>query len=125
MQDNSKSVVMSFKYSLSKDHSISFITKAKSKCNDVIDSLFTKLSEISKLTMLDFQDKPKKSGYEGLPISSFSINFSNIKNQLGLSNDSKILVFRFHKEKCRLLTVYKNEILYIIGYDWNFSAYKH
>jgi hypothetical protein len=47
---------------------------------------------------------------------------------LSLSEDSKIIVFRFNNQKSRILGVRSqecNSILYIIGYDWDFSAYNH
>lgn len=51
-----------------------------------------------------------------------------IKKELNLTNDSKIIIFRFNKQKCRILLVQSRKcpsLLYVIGYDWNFSAYKH
>ena len=51
-----------------------------------------------------------------------------IKRELNLTNDSKIIIFRFNKQKCRMLLVQSKKcpsLLYVIGYDWNYSAYKH
>lgn len=41
---------------------------------------------------------------------------------------SKIIVFRFNEQNSRLLGVKSSKcksILYIIGYDWDYSSYKH
>lgn len=74
------------------------------------------------------QNRPRETGYEMIPISDFFINLDNIKEDLSLSDDSKIIVFRFNNQKNRILGVRSQEcssILYIIGYDWNYSAYDH
>ena len=45
-----------------------------------------------------------------------------------MSDDSKIIVIRFDNKNKRILGVKSQEcdsILYIIGYDWNFTAYEH
>lgn len=126
---NNKNIIVSFKYSVAnKKYQILKITKAKEKCNKIINELFEKLEEISNLTWKDLQNRPKETGYEMIPISEFNVNLDNIKKELYLSEDSKIIVFRFNNQKCRLLGVRSQEcssILYIIGYDWNYSAYNH
>ena len=64
-----------------------------------------------------------------IPIHRFNINMDSIKKELRLADDSKIIVFRFGKsQKYRILGVQCKDcasILYIIGYDWDFSAYDH
>lgn len=126
---NDNHIILSFKYSVkNKDYTIEKVTKSKDKCNKIVQKLFKKLEEISKLTWKELQNRPKETGYEMIPISEFKINFENIKNDLKLSDDSKIIVFRFSNQECRLLGVRSQEcssILYIIGYDWNYSAYNH
>ena len=55
------------------------------------------------MTLLDFQNRPKTVGYEMIPISQFKINFdSEIREKLQLTSDSKIIVFRFNKQMCRI-----------------------
>lgn len=81
------------------------------------------------MTLLDFQNRPKTVGYEMIPISQFKINFdSEIREKLQLTSDSKIIVFRFNKQMCRILLVQSkrcSNLLYVIGYDWNYTAYNH
>ena len=104
------------------------IVGANEKCNKTIKKLFEKLEELSKLTWKELQNRPKEAGYETIPISQFKIDLTNIKNDLNLADDSKIIVFRFNNQNARLLGVRSQEcssILYIIGYDWDFSAYDH
>ena len=127
--DSNGNIVLSFKYSINdKDHSIDYLTKSKANNKKTIQNLFKKFEELSNLKWKDFINKPKEIGYEAIAISQFKIDLSNIKKELKLSNDSKIIVFRFDNQKARLLGVKSKEcsaILYIIGYDWNYTAYKH
>lgn len=126
---NNNHITLSFKYSIKdKNHLIERMTCAKEKCNKTINNLFKRLEEISTLTWKELQNRPKETGYEMIPISEFKISFENLKKELKLSEDSKIIVFRFNNQKCRMLGVRSNEcssILYIVGYDWDYSAYNH
>ena len=124
-------IILSFKYSVkTKDYTIEKITKkSKEKCNDIIYELHEKFRELSNMRLLDFQNKPKSTGYEMLPLYELNVVIDEqIKRELDLANDSKIIVFRFNKQKCRLLLVQSKKcpaLLYVIGYDWDYSAYKH
>lgn len=126
---NNNHIVLSFKYSVkNKNYTIEKQTSEKNKCNKMMQKLFEKLEEISKLTWKELQNKPRETGYEMIPISEFNVNLNDIKENLKLSDDSKIIVFRFNNQKCRILGIPStecNSILYIIGYDWDFSAYNH
>lgn len=126
---NNESIILSFKYSIKdKKHSIEHIFKTKDNNKKTIQNLFEKFEELSNLTWKELQNRPKQSGYETIPISEFKINLDNIKKDLELADDSKIIVFRFNNQKSRLLGVKSakcKSILYIIGYDWDYSAYKH
>lgn len=126
---NNNNITLSFKYSIKhKNHTIEKITSSKEKCNKIISNLLKKFEELSTLTWKELQNRPKENGYEMIPISEFKISFENLKKELKLSEDSKIIVFRFNNQKCRILGIRSNEcssILYIIGYDWDYSAYSH
>lgn len=127
---NNNHIVISFKYSVKdKRYTIESKVQNRQKCNEDIEKLFERLKDISRTTWRELQNKPKEVGYEMIPISRFNINMDSIKDELRLSEDSKIIVFRFGKgQKYRLLGVTCKDcssILYIIGYDWNYSAYNH
>lgn len=126
---NNNHILLSFKYSIkNKNYTIEKITGANQKCNKIMKKLFEKLQEISKLTWKELQNRPRESGYEMIPISQFKIDLTSIKEELKLADDSKIIVFRFNNQDVRLLGVRSQEcssILYVIGYDWDFSAYNH
>lgn len=126
---NNNHIILSFKYSVkNKKYTIEEKTKAKEKNNKIFKGLFEKLEDISSITWKELQNRPRETGYEMIPISDFFINLDKIKEDLSLSDDSKIIVFRFNNQKNRILGVRSQEcssILYIIGYDWNYSAYDH
>lgn len=92
--------------------------------------LYEKFKELSNVRLVDFQNKPKSVGY-GMMLPLYELNVvidERIRKELELTNDSKIIVFRFNKQKCRMLLVQSKKcpsLLYVIGYDWNYSAYKH
>ena len=124
-------IILSFKYSVkTKDYTIEKITKkSKEKCNDIMYELYEKFRELTSMKLVDFQNKPKTTGYEMLPLYEFNVAIDEeLKEELELENNNKIIVFRFNKQKCRLLMVQSKKcpsLLYVIGYDWNYSAYKH
>lgn len=128
---HNSNIILSFKYSVkSKEYTIEKITKkTKEKCNDIMYELYEKFKELSNMRLIEFQNRPKSIGYEMIPLYEFNMVVDeNTKRELDLTNDSKIIVFRFNKQKCRLLLIQSRKcpsLLYVIGYDWNYSAYKH
>lgn len=127
---NDNNIVISFKYSVKgKKYTIESKVQNRQKCNEDIEKLFERLKEISNTTWKELRNKPREVGYEMIPIHRFNVNMNNIKKELNLSDDSKIIVFRFGRgQKYRMLGVRCEDcssILYIIGYDWDYSAYDH
>lgn len=61
-------------------------------------------------------------GYETIPRSS--IHFQPSWN---LAEDNKVCVFRFRNSDCRMLGIKAkhDNVLYIIGFDFDFTAYDH
>lgn len=61
-----------------------------------------------------------------LPLYELNVAIDGrIRKELNLANDSEIIIFRFNKQKCRILLVQSKKspsLLYVIGYDWNYSA---
>lgn len=79
---NGNHIILSFKYSIkNKKYTTEKVTKSKEKCNKSIQNLFERLEEISNLTWLDLQNKPKETGYEMIPISNFNISLERRKNE--------------------------------------------
>ena len=127
---NNEHILISFRYSVkNKKYTIDSKTRAKDKCNEVTEVLFKRLEEISQTTWENLMNKPKEVGYEMISIGSLDINMDSLKKELNLSDDSKVIVFRFGKQqKYRLLGVKSKEcafMMYVVGYDWNYNAYNH
>ena len=76
-----------------------------------------KMSEVVTLSKFD------ECGFETLPFEQ--INFT--PNGIALSRNAKIHVFRFGNGKFRLLGFFERQqpVLNVIGFDFDYSAYKH
>ncbi|MDR1702001.1 MAG: hypothetical protein LBR56_04430 [Sporomusaceae bacterium] len=92
-------------------------------CRKEFDKLLLLLSTTSWLDLIG-RNKRQLGGYETIPIEQIAFSPANFH----LSKDTKLLSFRFgSKDKYRMLGWRKDgcQALYIIGYDFDFSAYKH
>ena len=82
------------------------------------------MQEISRHTLLELRDRGKESfgGFEKLPRARIQFRPS-----WNLPEDENVLIFRFKSSDYRMLCVKdkKREVLYIIGFDFDFSAYDH
>lgn len=85
--------------------------------------LHNRLIEIMQNDWKYWHTQNKKRGLETINYSE--INFSPCNYTL--TGDEKIIVFRFDGDDKRILGFKKNNcpILYIIGFDLNYSAYNH
>lgn len=90
---------------------------------ELLDNL---LIEISKngLVELGLRNKSQLGGFEAIPLAQIK---PCIYKKINLTPDTSLLVFRF--SGYRMIT-YKpsdsgNDVLYILGYDFNYSAYDH
>lgn len=81
------------------------------------------LRELSCKTWMEVAqlDKTTQCGFETIP--AMQINFKPSRYEF--SPDEKVWVFRFGKQRYRLIGIQDSGTLYIIGYDLNFSAYNH
>ena len=88
-----------------------------------------RLSEISQYDVGALQINGKIIGCEGIPYANFYQSPQEVLKNSGIvSNDSKLLVFRFHQNKYRLICksdVEDGSILYILCFDFDHSAYHH
>lgn len=82
------------------------------------------MQELSRHTLLKLRDRGKESfgGFEKLPRARIQFRPS-----WNLPEDENVLIFRFKSSDYRMLCVKdkKREVLYIIGFDFDFSAYDH
>lgn len=103
-----------------------FTDKMKVELKEKQADLTKRLIEISQQTWQYWYNQSKFNGIETLDFTA--IRFT--PNNLELSPDEKIIVFRFSSGNCRMLGV-KNQdcsscaTYYIIGFDFDYSAYNH
>ncbi len=108
------------------NHKYNFNYFSKKMLHDeqkVKSALINKLIEISSNTWLGISGQGKKWGFETIPQSE--INFS--PENYTMSKDSKYCVFQFNNHNMRIIGIKKDlcPIYYIIGFDFDFSAYNH
>lgn len=82
------------------------------------------LQTLSRSTWEEILQRRHESfgGFETIP--RVSIHFQPSWN---LAEDSKVCVFRFRQNDCRMLGIRAKEsdVLYIIGFDFDYTAYDH
>ena len=98
-------------------------SNAQLSCREELDQLFL---ELSKTSWLDLSRRRKEQfgGFETIPFGQINFYPDNIE----LTKDTKILSFRFGAgDKFRMLgyRIERCQAFYIIGYDFNHSAYLH
>lgn len=88
------------------------------------DALFLRLVEISSESWTYWGQLRKEMGYETIPYGQIRFQASGLPF---ISNDSKIIVFRFNGGSMRILGYKKAPCatLQIIGFDFDYSAYDH
>lgn len=85
------------------------------------------LDEILKLQKKSWAEwglENKKTGYESLPITQINISPKDFIT----TNDIKVIVFRINSQRWRLLGIksqHFKSVLHVIGFDFDYSAYKH
>ncbi|MCL2814610.1 MAG: hypothetical protein FWD23_08425 [Oscillospiraceae bacterium] len=93
------------------------------------DELMAKLIEITGSTISHISSIGKEKGAEPIPYSSLKENLQDsLKNIEIVSKGATFTVFRFCQQNYRLIclkdAINKN-ILHIIGFDFDYSAYAH
>ncbi len=123
-------ILFSFRYMTSKkEYSFDYFKKNKGEKIAVYEAFYEKMKKLSDLTMQECIERGKISGCEAIPFASFSEGFKSILNEIEIvSNDSQLAVFRFYKNDYRLVCkrgITNKNVLYVIGYDFNYTAYGH
>lgn len=120
----------SFRYmTTNKHYCLSYLDKLQLyEREKTLSGLFSKLEELSQKPWVFWTQKPRTYGLETIEFEQ--LNFSP-GNSAPVTKDSKVYVFRFDtyqgSEKGRIIG-FKNSpcaVLHILGYDFDFSAYKH
>ena len=99
--------------------------------HDAYKTLCDRLQELSAYDVMTLRGMSKQQGCEAIPYSDFNDSFQAVLNKVEIvSKDSKLLIFRFNKGNYRIIVksgiLDKHEnILHIIGFDFDYSAYDH
>ncbi len=110
-----------------KKYSIEFFSHQNEK-NKTLEKLYKKFEELSSVSWRLWMEEPKARGME--TIYYHQLNFSP-NSDLEITKDEKIYVFRFDTYqgtgKGRIIGYKKSPcaVFHVIGYDFDFSAYKH
>lgn len=100
----------------------------KMKGNDAVplESLFEFLENLSKQPWSWTKHRNRfNGGYEELPISEMNpVILDNVPDAIR-SGLETLMVFRFNKSKDRLVAIKRGSILYLLGFDLNFTLYNH
>lgn len=85
--------------------------------------LVERMKEITATSYLQWSGKSKNCGNEMLEFWQINVK----PNALELSKAEKVIVFRFFQQKYRALCIRQDRcpILYVIGFDFNHTAYHH
>lgn len=107
-----------------KNYNFSHFKSDARKENDARRGLDELMQEISRHTLLELRGRSKESfgGFERIPRAR--IHFHPSWN---FPEDENVWIFRFKSSDYRMLCIKdkKREVLYIIGFDFDFSAYDH
>jgi len=125
----SQYVSFSFRYlTTNNDHNFKGI-KDKNKKNKMYEDLNERLQEISSDTYKYWTSQDKRRGMTTIPYSKLKFSWQGnpkFRDKL-LTKDQPVYKFRFGNQDYRLLGIKIGSCstFYIIGFDFNFSAYDH
>ena len=123
-------ICFSFEYvTTNKNYNFDIFTKDKSKKCTAYDALFERMSELSQINTIEALQRGKKSGLEKIPVNQLSKSMQDICKGIDIiSNDSKLIVFRFYNHNYRLICkddIIHPNLMYVIAFDFDYSAYNH
>lgn len=121
---------ISFSYVLltdDKDYTFSKFGKSNIREHLIVrQELDELLFEISKCTWAELQDRSKMQlgGFESMKLTDLK---PQVYKRAKLTRDVSTIVFRFGGNKYRLIGYKypKSNVLYVLGFDLDFSAYNH
>lgn len=92
------------------------------------DALMERLKELSGYSLRKLLLMGKRTGLETLPLSCFVPAIENMDGVRELGRDDKLYVFRFGKQKYRLICRKREcalDVFDVLAADWDYSAYDH
>ncbi len=126
----SQQILLSFRYlTRNKKHNLNKINKLKAnEGNKIYRSIFKRIDEMSHMTWQELTNESRKArGKELIEYGELKFKVEDPEDVLKLTADAKLHVFRCGNDY-RLIG-YKGKactnVLYVIGFDFDFSAYNH
>lgn len=115
-------IIFSFKY-LTQKSDYNFENLDRNKKKEWQSAFAERIFQISRESWLAWQNKPKETGIETIPASQLHF----LPHNYTFSKDEKVIVFRFNSQKGRIIGVKENNssTFCIMGFDTDFTAYKH
>lgn len=91
--------------------------------NEAKAALIDKMILLAQEDWKDLEHLTKRTGFELINHSEIKIKNDHIPFEL----PEKYIIFRFDKQKFRLIgfKLKSNPVFYILGFDFNYSAYNH
>lgn len=128
-EKRSEYISFCFKYLTDNDNfNFSYFSgKQKTEERDIKSNLYDRIEALSKLTWEQAALLPKNTGFETIPLDEIGF----VPNDIVLSDEQKVYIFRFkgvNGHSCRMIGIKlpgERTVCYIIGYDFNYSAYDH
>lgn len=131
-QPSQKHLVFSLEYVVSnKKYGIKgFGEKDKKVSNDRYCAFVQKLCDLSRIDLPEAISRGKQNGgCETFPWKQLDQRLhDSLKNIKIISQDTSLWVFRFNKQKDRMICksdAKEKNLLYILAFDFDFSAYDH
>lgn len=112
-----------------KKHSFEYFERDVRNAHRAYEALFSKMKSLCQTDISAAYQVGKIQGCEPIPYCRLSETMRSICDTVEIiSRDSSLLVFRFCQNDYRLLCksdLNHPNLLHIIGFDFNFSAYDH
>lgn len=120
LKDN-KNMSISFEYlTNNKEYNLDYFIKSKDKNNELkfLENLFYEIKILTSNTFMKYMGSDRrKTGFE-------KINNINFEANIKINRDENIYSKRI-KNDYRMIFIFRDNTIYVIGFDFNFSAYKH
>ena len=104
-----------------------FKKNMKDEHRQALIGIYDRINEICQKNMLHWAQETKKNGFETIDAQRMHFSINHIPD---VTKDTKMYIFRFNAKSGkdgRIICYQQNRcpILYVVGFDFDFSAYDH
>lgn len=101
-----------------KEHNFEYFKKNNKEKHECYIKLIEKIIEIEKVPWVEFINRAKDIGMETMDVKNINID-------LDMTDDNKVIIIRFNKQKYRIIGYKEEKVFRILAFDFNYKAYKH